>query len=328
MILVTGATGHIGNTLIRLLLQNNPQAKVRALVLPSADLTPLEGLAVEIVYGNVLDSQSLDDAMQGIDVVFHLAGLITIRAEQLALVEQVNIQGTENVARAALKAGVRRMLHVASIHIFERIPTGVIDETIPLVTKENSAGVYDYTKAEAVRRLRPLINEGLDVVIACPTGVLGPNDYLGSEIGTLIREYLASSNHVILDGGYDWVDVRDVAHGLIRLAEAGATGELYLLGGRYMTMDAFIRQIGSSVPKTFRIMNMPYPVVFLAAHVSQALAGIFKITPKLTPYSLRTLRDNANISHQKAVDAVGFSTRPIEETFKDLIAWYQAHPPK
>src|SRR5687768_12033689 len=116
MYLVTGATGHIGNTLIRLLLENNPQDKIRAFVLPSADLTSLEGLAVEIVYGNVLDPQSLDSAMQDVDVVFHLAGMITIRAEQLALVEKVNIQGTENVARAALKAGVRRMLHVASIH--------------------------------------------------------------------------------------------------------------------------------------------------------------------------------------------------------------------
>ena len=326
MYLITGATGHIGNTLIRTLLEANPQAKIRAMVLPNTDDGHIKDLPIEIVYGNVLDTDSLDAAMQDVEVVFHLAAMISIRSGQEDLIKQVNIQGAENVGRAALKAGVRRMVHVGSIHIFERIPTGVIDENVPLVTKDNAAGIYDDTKAEAVRRIQGLVNEGLDVVIACPTGVLGPNDYLGSEIGQVIRNYMAKSTHVILKGGYDWVDVRDVAQGLIQAAERGSTGDIYLLSGTYISLESFINHVGEVLNKSFRVSYAPYPIVFVMAHVMNFISQIFKTTPQLTPYALRTIRDNANISHQKATDALAYVSRPLDETFRDTIEWYKTHP--
>ena len=326
MYLITGATGHIGNTLIQTLIKTDPQAKIRAMVLSNTDDSHIQDLPIEIVYGNILDTDSLDSAMQGVEIVFHLAAMIAIRSGQEDLIKQVNIQGAENVGRAALKAGVRRMVHVGSIHIFERVPTGVIDENVPLVTQDNAAGIYDYTKAEAVRRIQGLIDEGLDVVIACPTGVLGPNDYLGSEIGQVIRNYIAKSTHMILQGGYDWVDVRDVAQGLIEVAEKGTTGEIYLLSGNYISMEEFINQVGKVLNKSFRVSYVPYPLVFVIAHIMNFISQLFKTTPQLTPYALRTIRDNANISHQKATETFEYTTRPIDETFQDAIAWYQAHP--
>lgn len=326
MVLITGATGHIGNTLIRALLEANPAAKIRALVLPHTDDHHIQDLPIEIVYGNILDTDSLDLAMQDVEIVFHLAAMIAIRTGQEELIKQVNIQGAENVGRAALKAGVRRMVHVGSIHIFERIPTGVIDENIPLVTQATAAGTYDSTKAEAVRRMQRLVAEGLDVVIACPTGVLGPNDYLGSEIGQVIRDYMDKSTHFILEGGYDWVDVRDVAQGLILAAEKGATGEIYLLSGTYINMRDFVNHVSTVLNKPMRVFNTPYPMVLLTAHIMSLISRLFNTTPQLTPYALRTLRDNANISHQKATDALGYMPRPITETFQDAIAWYAKHP--
>lgn len=324
--LVTGATGHIGNTLIRTLLENNPEQKIRALVLPDDEAIALDGLSVEIVPGNILEPATLDAAMEGVDVVFHLAAIITIRNTNTDLVERVNIQGAVNVGEAAIRNGVKRMVHVASIHIFERVPTGVLDESIPLVTKENAIGIYDYTKAEAVRRLRGLINQGLDVVFGCPTGVFGPNDYLGSEYGKVIRGYLNDSVQYVLDGGYNWVDVRDVASSLIKLAEKGQTGELYLLSGEYCNMRDFLGHVGTILDREYTIRKVPYGVAWTMAHLMAVAERIFNFKPSLTPYSLRTIRDNVNFSHQKAKDAIGHHPRPIQDTLRDALQWYQEHP--
>lgn len=323
--LVTGATGHLGNTLIREILRDDPSCTIRAFVLPGADIRPLDGLPVKIVYGDVLDPQSIDRAMQGVEIVFHLAGIISIRAGQEDLTERVNIQGTQNVGASALRAGVRRMVHVASIHIFERIPTGVIDETTPLVTKATAAGIYDYTKAEAVRRLSGLIPQGLDLVIACPTGAIGPNDFLGSEMGTVFGRLLANSTHLIPRAGYDWVDVRDVAQGLQRMARLGITGELYILGGHYIRIGDFATMIAETQNSPCRIIYIPYPLMVIVAHTAQLIAQITGTKPQLTPYALQTLRSNVNFSHQKAIDKLGYSCRSADETVRDMIAWYSGH---
>ena len=114
MNLVTGATGHIGNVLVRTLLEKGH--KVRALVLPGEDLSPLQGLDVGILEGDVLCQESLEPAFAGVDVVFHLAGLISILPRRDDLVEQVNILGTQNALQAALNAGVGRFVYTSSIH--------------------------------------------------------------------------------------------------------------------------------------------------------------------------------------------------------------------
>jgi dihydroflavonol-4-reductase len=214
------------------------------------------------------------------------------------------------------------MVHVASIHIFERVATGTIDETIPLVTQESAVGIYDYTKAEAVRMLWKLVEQGLDVVIACPTGVVGPNDYYHSEAGKIIQGYMAKSMHIVPEGGYDWVDVRDIARGLINLAAYGSTGELYILGGHYISIGNLAQRTRKILDKPVRLIIAPYPLLLTLAYVLEFVAKITRTKPALTPYSLRTVRDNTNISHQKAVDAIGYSTRPVAETLSDMIAWY------
>lgn len=322
MYLITGATGHIGNTLIRELLQKDPTTKIRALVLPNSDLASLTGLAVEIAYGNVLDPSTLDKAMVGIDLVFHLAGIISIRTGNDELTEKVNIQGAYNVGLAALKVGVSRMVHVASIHVFERLPTGVIDETTPLVTRESAAGVYDYTKAEAVRRLFRLVEDGLDVVIACPTGVIGPNDYLGSEMGKRFRAFMTEPTHVSAKGGYNWVDVRDVAQGLLGLMAQGEVGELYILGGHYIGVGEFADYVGEAMNRSVEVRFLPYPLLLVLAYLLQFMAGVTGKEPELTPYALRTLRDNVNFSYQKALDCFGYVPRPAGETMGAMLGWY------
>jgi dihydroflavonol-4-reductase len=135
--------------------------RVRAVVLPNDDCRSLAGLDVERVTGNVLDPASLERALAGADTVYHLAGVISIVPGAETLMRKVNVEGVRNTARAALRAGVRRMVHVSSIHAFERVPHGVtIDECVPFVD-EHPVGVYDETKADGTRALLEVVGGGV-----------------------------------------------------------------------------------------------------------------------------------------------------------------------
>ena len=239
------------------------------------------------------------------------------------MTERVNVQGAENVAKAALRAGVRRMVHVASIHIFERLETGKIDETAPLVIKETAAGTYDYTKAEGVRRLYRLIEEGLDVTIVCPTGVIGPNDYLGASMGNAFHRFLGEGRAVLIHGRYNWVDVRDVAKSTYAAASHGRTGELYILGGHAIGMDGFADYVSEVLQWPVEMVFLPDFIAWPMAYTLDFLTWVLNVKPSMTPYSIRTLRDNIDFDYSKAINELGHSPRPAQETVTDMVHWYQ-----
>jgi dihydroflavonol-4-reductase len=203
--------------------------KVRVLVLPGEDTKSLDGLDIEMVPGNVLDKDALRAAMQGVDVVFHLAALVSITEDQASLLDAVNVEGTRNVIEVAKEMGVREMIYTSSIHALERPPHGVsINETLafdPL----NPAGPYDRTKAQASLLVKAASKEGLDTRIICPTGVVGPYDFRRSEMGELILTWMKSGPHFMVAGAFDFVDVRDVARGQILARDNGKPGETYIL---------------------------------------------------------------------------------------------------
>ncbi len=321
MILVTGATGHVGNVLVRELLARGE--RVRALVLPGEPRDSLDGLDVELVEGDVLDPPSLERAMQGVQVVYHLAGVISIFSAPDPLMERVNIEGVRNVARAALRAGVRRMVHASSIHAFERLPDGVVvDESVPLVL-ERAAGHYDRTKAEGTRALLQVVGEGLDAVIVCPTGVIGPYDYLGSEMGNAIEGFMRRRLELLVNGAYDFVDVRDVANGLILACERGRTGELYILSGARVRLPALrdlVQHIaGVRAPR----LVLPINLAMIFARAAEWFYRTAHRVPKFTYYSLRTVRDNSLFSCAKAERELGYRPRSLYETLVDTIRWLQ-----
>ena len=174
--------------------------------------------------------------MQGVDFVFHLAGIISIMPGRDELMRKVNIQGTKNILKAARKCGVKRVLYTSSIHALSRNCDGVIDEQVPF-DPNNPAGEYDRTKAEASMAVQDAARKGLDAVIVCPTGVIGPFDFRGSEMGELLRGFMQKKPHVLIEGAYDFVDVRDVARGMILAVEKGRSGEVYILSGEQIKIN-------------------------------------------------------------------------------------------
>ncbi|HEY3315032.1 MAG TPA: NAD-dependent epimerase/dehydratase family protein, partial [Bacillota bacterium] len=242
MNVVTGATGHIGNTLVRALLSRD--AKVRCLVLPSEGREPLAGLDIETAMGDVRDSGSLEAAFAGADVVYHLASVITLSPRQGRLLKAVNVGGAANVVEACRRTGVRRLVYVSSIHAIAEPPQGtVIDETMP-IDPSRIHMAYGKSKAEATRIVLRAAGQGLDAVVVCPTGVIGPYDFRLSEMGRLFLTFAKRRLPAFVDGAYDFVDVRDVAEGLIAAADKGRTGEVYILSGELVTVRRLMGLLG------------------------------------------------------------------------------------
>lgn len=320
MILVTGATGHIGNALVRKLL--NQGENVRALTMRGEDTSSIRNLGLECVEGDVLAPASLQPAMDGADTVFHLAGIISIMPGKNPIVWKVNVEGTRNVIEAARRAGIRRLVYTSSVHAIKRAPHGIVmDESLGF-DPNNPLGEYDRSKAAASLEIRKAALVDLDAVIVCPTGVIGPYDFNGSEMGEVIRGAAEARTMFYVEGAYDFVDVRDVADGLIAAARHGRRGESYILGGNKISVRYMLETVREVTGKAFTCIKIPFGLAQFAAKFMPWYYRISKAEPRFTPYSLEVLQSNADISHRKAERELGFKTRPVIETIADTVFWY------
>jgi dihydroflavonol-4-reductase len=320
MILVTGAAGHIGNVLVRKLLAQGE--KVRALIWRGEDTTSIRDLSVEQVEGDVLDPVSLDAAMRDVETVYHLAGIISIMPGKNPLVWQVNVEGTRNVIKAARRARIRRLIYTSSIHAIKRVPHGVeMDESLGF-DPNNPYGEYDRSKAVASLEVQNAAKMDLDAVLVCPTGVIGPYDFRGSELGEVIRGAAFAKPMFYVEGAYDFVDVRDVVDGLIAASDKGRRGEAYILGGNIISVRYLIETVREVTGKAFASIKVPFSLAEFAARYTPWYYQRTKSKPRFTPYSLEVLQSNSNISHAKASRELGYHPRPLLETMADTVRWF------
>jgi dihydroflavonol-4-reductase len=320
MILVTGAAGHIGNVLVRQLVARGEQ--VRALILPGEDTSALDGLPVESIPANILDSSALRQAFRGVRQVFHLASLVSLLAEHAPILKRVNVQGTQNVIQCCLDEGVQRLVYTSSIHALERPPLGeTIDERLAFDCV-NPAGPYDRTKAQASVLVQKAVCEGLSAVILCPTGVIGPYDYRRSEMGAMILDWMGQSINFLVAGHFDFVDVRDVANAHITAAETGRSGETYILGGQRIAVP----QMRSIVQKLSGASGLgcelPGKFAMACAWAAERYYRATHTRPRFTRYSLETLLSNSNINSAKAMRELNFHPISLSQSLQDTITWW------
>ena len=322
MIVVTGATGHIGNVLIRELITR--RQIVRAFVMPNDDYRPLTGLEVEIVRGDVTDLKSLESAFGGADIVFHLAGIVTIMPSMKKVLERVNVGGVRNVVEACRASGVRRLVYTSSVHAIAEPPHGtVIDESQPF-DPDRVLGDYARSKARATLLLLEEVRKGgLDAVICCPTGVIGPGDYGMSNVGQLILDFASGHLKSYVRGAYDFVDVRDVANGLILAAEKGQGGRHYIFSGAQVQVSELMKELERNIGYPAPTYEIP-PVLARAAGVlASVYYRLIRRRPVFTAYSIDVLRSNSQVSSARAREELGFITRPWQESIRDHVEWFR-----
>ena len=321
MEVVTGAAGYIGNVLIRELLWRGKE--VRAFVRCTSDVSSLEGLEVEKVIGDIHDLDSLTNAFRGADIVYHLAGIISIMPGNRALIHNINLEGTRNVITACLKCGVKRLVYTSSIHALKEPPMGtIIDESMPFDPNCNR-GEYDRSKALASLEVIEAAKDGLDSVVVCPTGVVGPYDFRGSLITRTFIDFARGKMKITTNGAYDFVDVRDVAIGHIQAAERGKTGQYYILSGQRVTMNemmSMLNEVSGIQPPKYKV---PTWLVKTAGIFTPVYYKLANKTPRFTYYSVNTLLSNSYISHEKASRELGYNPRPIKKSIEDTFKWFR-----
>ena len=318
---VTGASGHVGANLVRALLARGDEVRV----LLRADDRAVRGLAVDRVSGDLLDPAALAPLVAGTEVVFHAAAEVSIAGDPDGIVERVNVLGTRHVAAACLAAGVRRLVHFSSIHALESSRADhPMDETQPLVV-ERGAPAYDRSKAAGEREVLAAAARGLEVVILNPTAIVGPFDFKPSPTGRLIVALARRQMPALVAGGFDWVDVRDVARAALAAGDRGRPGERYLVSGHWLPIAGFAGEVA-------RATGVPAPrfvAPLWAARLGVPFVTIFgKVLGRAALYtaeSLRAIRLSRQVDGTKARLELDHAPRPFAETIRDSVVWLGEH---
>ena len=320
--LITGATGHVGTILVSALLQRNEH--VRILIRPNSRAAAPSD--VEICEGDIRNKESLIPFFDrnGYDCVtlVHCAALITIASKLNPQVWNINVNGTDHVMCMARDSGVERVIYVSSVHA---IPERPLSETITEVSSFSPDlvhGQYAKSKAAAAQIVLDYAKAGLNVSIVHPSGIIGPGDTLSRN--HMIRTIQAMADGKIsvgLQGGYDFVDSRDVVGGILGCEEKGRPGECYILNGHYISVLDLVNTVRRIRGKKATRIEAPHAAAKMIAPAAEWFSHVFsREAPLLTPYSVYTLHTNGRFSHEKATREFNYHPRPMEESIRDSLS--------
>ncbi len=323
--LVTGAAGHLGNAIVKKLIEQG-QA-VRALVYEEDETNGIFDPQVEVFVGDVTDEQSLrpffDVPESGSVKVIHCAGIISIASRTQKRMHETNVEGTKNIIALCQEYAVDKLVYVSSVHAIPELPHGEMIIETKSINPDLVVGPYAKTKAEATVAVLKAAEARLDASVVHPTGIMGPFDYGAGHVNQMLRDFYAGRLFAGVRGGYDFVDVRDVAQGTINATTLGRKGETYLLSNRYFTV-AELLELFHQVTGRPRVKTMlPLWFAKLTAPLSELYYKILKRPPLYTSYSLYTLSTNAEFSNLKAKRELNYTTRNMEETIADTIRWFK-----
>ncbi len=318
-VLVTGAAGHLGNNVVRQLLARG--RKVRVLV--HSESASFDGLGVEKSSGDILDRSSLDGAFEGVDVVYHFAAKVSILPSEGPHVTRTNTLGPKNVVDACLAHRVRRLVHASSVHALSPGGSnGVTDENCA-PNRDPGAPAYDRSKAAGEGEVRAGIERGLDAVIVNPTAVIGPHDYRPHLAGRALIDMYLGKLPTNVAGGFNWVDVRDVAEGALAAEARGRTGENYLLSGQWASMPDIAALMEQATGRRGPRLVSPLWLVKLGLPFVSAYASLSGAQPLYTGPSLRALTEHRECDNGKARTELGFAPRPLATTIAETFAFYE-----
>lgn len=321
-VLVTGATGFVGAAVVRQLLAEG--RRVRALIRSGSDRSNLEGIEVEVVIGDLTDPDSLHRAVAGCHGVFHVAADYRLWVRDPGAMLAANVDGTRALMRAALAAGVERVVYTSSVATLGIRSDGPADEETP-VKFTDMIGVYKQSKflAEAeVRRM--MAEEGLPVVIVNPSTPIGRRDIKPTPTGRLIVEAAAGRMPAFVDTGLNVVHVEDVAAGHVLAFDRGAIGERYILGGEDMTLSAILAEIAALTRRRAPKIKLPHGAVLPLAYAVEAWCRLAGGEPFVTVDGVRMSKKQMFFSSRKAQAELGYRARPGREALRDAVDDFRA----
>ncbi len=314
-ILVTGATGFIGWH-IAVKLRDRGHS-VRALVRPASTLRELDA---EVITGDLRDRASLDTAVSGCGVVFHVAADYRLWAKDTGELYRSNVEGTRNLLEAARQAGVERVVYTSTVGCIG-MPG---DESTPVSLKDMS-GAYKRSKFQAEQVALQFARSGFPVVIVNPTAPVGDHDFRPTPTGKIILDFLRGAMPAFVDTGLNLVDVRDTAEGHVLACERGRTGERYILGCDNLTLEQILGRLSTISGIQSPRWRIPYAVAYAAGLASTGWANLTGREPRAPLDAVKMARKKMWVSVDKAKRELGFQPGPVDAALARAVAWFRSN---
>ena len=321
--IVTGANGFLGNNVVRRLIKDGNE--VRALVLPNDKLQALQGLNCKIYKGDVTKKETLKEVFE-IEkeeelYVIHCAAIVSIKTKKDPNIYKVNVEGTKNIIEKVLEKNAK-LIYISSVHAITENPNQEVITETKNFDPDKVEGAYAKTKAEIANYILQMVKEkNLNACILHPSGLIGPNDYGNTHLTQLLIDFAKGKLKACVKGGYDFVDVRDVAEGIVNACQYAKKGECYILSNRYITVKELLDTESDVIGKKRVKIILPMWLAKATAPLSELYYNILKQTPLYTKYSLYTLTSNSNFSNEKAKKELYYKTREFKDTIKDTMEW-------
>ena len=320
--LITGATGFLGRAVLAQL--RDTKAEIRALVMEGDPLARELPQNVRVITGDVCDEAALGRFFAGADehtCVIHCAGMISVATHPGDRIYRVNVDGTRNILKFCCKCGVGKLVHVSSVHAIPEKPKGTEIAETTTFAPELVRGDYAKSKAMATALVLQAAKDELNASVVFPSGIIGPGDLGKGSITNMLLSFLAGKLPLAVKGGYDFVDVRDVASGVIACAEHGLPGHGYILSGHYATIRDILELVKKTVNLRRSVSYLPISFAKLVAPIFEKISLHRREPLYFTPYSIAVLDSNGAFSRSAAATALGYTPRPLSSTIRDTVVW-------
>src|SRR5438477_1681048 len=321
---VTGATGFVGSHVAQVLAEQG--ADLRLLVRIGSDPKNIQQLNADRVVGDLCDPESIDRAMAGCDVVFHVAADYRLWVRDPAQMYRANVEGTRTILQAARKNHVRRVVYTSSVATMGfTVKNTTVDESSP-VSLENMIGHYKRSKYMAEEVALAAGRDGIDVVVVNPSTPVGEQDIKPTPTGRIVVDFLKKKFPAYVDTGLNLVDVRECARGHVAALEKGRSGERYILGGEKLTLKQILDKLGMITGLPSPRVKLPYIFAFATGVIDEVITGrMLQKEPRATIDTVRMGAKMMFASSTKAERELGWKIVPVEDALRRAVDWFQAN---
>jgi dihydroflavonol-4-reductase len=319
---VTGATGFVGSHVARVLAEQGTE--LRILVRASSDLRNIEGLKAERVVGDLRDPASIEEAMRGCDVVFHIAADYRLWVRDPDAMYRTNVDGTRAILEAARKNRVRRVVYTSSVATMGFTGNGhPADENSP-VSLDSMIGPYKRSKFMAEQVAIEAGRGGMDVVVVNPTTPVGEQDIKPTPTGRIVVDFLKKKFPAYVDTGLNLVDVTECARGHIAALEKGKSGDRYILGGENLTLKQILDKLAAITGLPSPKVKVPYVLALATGVVDEMVTGrMLGREPRATIDAVRMGRKKMFVTSAKAERELGWNSLPVDDALRRAVAWFR-----
>lgn len=325
-IIVTGATGFIGQHVLDYLDSFYSNIKIISLVLPNDNIELIKNRKCQIVYGDIRDYEFMNELIQKEDILIHLAGIVSTSNHDKDFVYQINYIATKYITDICFKKKAK-LIYTSSVHVLNHHQRQKIDENSGF-NINSKRGIYEKTKSLATNYIFDMIKKGLNGTIIYPSAVIGPKDY---KIGDTSKGLIMIYNHKMpfyIKGGYSFVDVRDVAKSIVLCIDnPNANQKGFIISNEYISVKQLILMVYKLQNYNKKPVLCPLMFVYMSLPIIYLISKLKHKTPIFNKVMLKTILSNGYFDNSNSIKTLNYEPIDIVQSIADTINWLKWYKP-